>query len=84
MYDEGLLKGKKTLLSFKTGAPWNMYTSEGPHGDISKFLASITHNILEAVGLELLPLFGIYGPVLMGEEEIKKEMAHYKEVLKSL
>ena len=84
MYNEGLLKGKKALLSFTTGAPENMYTSEGIHGDINDLLAVITHNTLEAVGLELLPLFGIFAPEIMEGMEVKKEIKRYKELLKSI
>jgi len=83
MYAEGLLKGKKAVLSFTTGAPWNLYTSEGPHGDIEVALTSITHNTMEAVGLEVLPLFGIFGPASMEEKELKKEMERYKAFLES-
>lgn len=84
MYTEGLLKGKKALLSFTTGAPWNLYTSEGPHGDIDIALTSIKHNTMEAVGMEVLPLFGIFGPASMEEKEIKKEMERYRIFLESL
>lgn len=84
MYTEGLLKGKKALLSFTTGAPWNLYTSEGPHGDIDIALTSIKHNTMEAVGMEVLPLFGIFGPASMEEKEIKKEMERYRVFLESL
>lgn len=84
MYNEGLLKGKKVLLSFTTGAPWNMYTSEGLHGDITTLLISITHNIIEAVGLELLPSFGIFGPSTMQKKDLEKEINGYKELLTAL
>ena len=84
MYDEGSLKGKKALISFTTGTPRGMYTSKGPHGDIVTLLKVITHNTLEAVGLEVLPLFGIFGPEMMEKNEVKKEINRYKSILTSL
>jgi len=83
-YDTGLLKGKKALLSITTGAPRILYTKGMPHGDIEQLLACITHNTLEFVGLEVLPIFGIFGPGAMDEEELENEIIKFKILLESL
>lgn len=84
MYDTGLLRGKKTMLSFTTGATRDVYSSEGPHGDLDEIFKFITHNILELTGLEVLPSFGLFGPAVMSKEQVKEELEKFKETINSL
>jgi NAD(P)H dehydrogenase (quinone) len=83
-YEYGLLKGKKAMLSFTTGAPKDAYSKNGPHGDINELFKYITHTTLELVGLEVLPSFTIFGPSLMSKSEVKKHFEEYGNVLQSL
>lgn len=84
MYDTGLLKGKKAMLSFTTGATRDVYSAQGPHGDLDEIFKFITHNILELTGLEVLPSFGLYGPLVMSKEQVKGELKKFKETINSL
>jgi NAD(P)H dehydrogenase (quinone) len=84
LYDTGLLKGKKAMLSYTTGATRDVYSSQGPHGDIDDLLKYITHNILELTGLEILPSFGIFGPAILSNDEVKRELKQFKEMINSL
>lgn len=84
LYDTGLLKGKKAMLSFTTGATRDVYSADGPHGDLEEIFKFITHNILELTGLEVLPSFGIYGPVMMSKEHVREELEKFKEIINSL
>ena len=84
LYDTGLLKGKKAVLSFTTGATKDVYSSEGPHGDLDELFKFITHNILEVTGLEVLPSIGIYGPAMISKEHVKEELEKFKERINSL
>lgn len=84
LYDTGLLKGKKAILSFTTGATKDVYSSEGPHGDLDEIFKFITHNILELTGLEVLPSIGIYGPAMMSKEHVKEELEKFKERINSI
>ncbi|MGF7119068.1 NAD(P)H-dependent oxidoreductase [Methanobacterium oryzae] len=84
MYDTGLLRGKKTMLSFTTGATRDIYSSEGPHGDLDEIFKFITHNILELTGLEVLDSFGLYGPAVISKEQVKEELEKFKETINSL
>ncbi|WP_269848739.1 NAD(P)H-dependent oxidoreductase [Methanosarcina horonobensis] len=59
-YDTGLFKGKSAMLSFTTGAPKEMYSEGGAHGDIHKHLESVTHCIFEFMGMKVLPSFIVY------------------------
>lgn len=84
LYDTGLLRGKKAMLSFTTGATKDIYSSEGPHGDLDEIFRFITHNILEVTGLEVLPSTGIYGAAMMSKEHVKEELEKFKERINSL
>ena len=84
LYDTGLLKGKKAMLSFTTGATKDIYSSKGPHGDLDEIFKFITHTILEVTGLEVLPSIGIYGPATMSKEHVKEELERFKEKINSL
>ena len=84
LYDTGLLKGKKAMLSFTTGATRDVYSSKGPHGDLDEIFKFITHNILELTGLEVLPSIGIYGPAMISKEHVKEELEKFKERINSL
>ncbi len=83
-YETGLLRGKKAMLSFTTGAVKEAYSKKGPHGDIHELLKYLTHNTLELTGMEVLPSFIIFGPSLMSKEKVKKELERYKERIDSL
>ena len=84
LYDTGLLKGKKAMLSFTTGATKDVYSSEGPHGDLDEIFKFITHNILEVTGLEVLPSIGIYGPAMISKEHVREELEKFEERINSL
>lgn len=84
LYDNGPLKGKKGMLSFTTGAPRELYSAEGPHGEIEQLLNYFHHVLFEFVGMEALPYHGIFGPGDMSEEDIKQELEKFKEILKSI
>lgn len=81
VYADGLLKGKKAMLSYTTGAPKELYSEGGLHGDIDTLLTYITHNIFEFVGMEVLPSFGIFAPT---SEEVNGEIEKFKKTLNSL
>jgi NAD(P)H dehydrogenase (quinone) len=83
-YEYGLLKGKKAMLSFTTGAVKEAYSKNGPHGDIDELFKYITHTTLELAGLEVLPSFGIFGPSLMSKDDVKEELERYRERINSL
>ena len=84
MYNTGLLKGKKAMLSFTTGATKEIYSSEGPHGDINEILKYLTHNTLELTGLEVLPSFTIFGPATISHDEVERELKKFEKTINSL
>jgi NAD(P)H dehydrogenase (quinone) len=84
LYGNGPLRGKKAMLSFTTGAPRELYTDEGPHGEIEVLLKYFNHILFEFVGMEALPYFAIFGPGDMTEEEREAELDRFQEIIKNI
>jgi NAD(P)H dehydrogenase (quinone) len=81
LYDNGPFNGKKAMLSFTTGAPRELYSAQGPHGEIEVLINYFNHVIFEFVGMEALPYFGVFGPGDLSGEELEQELDKYKELL---
>jgi NAD(P)H dehydrogenase (quinone) len=84
LYGNGPLRGKKAMLSFTTGAPRELYTDEGPHGEIEVLIKYFNHLLFEFVGMEALPYFAIFGPGDMTEEEREAELDRFQEIIKNV
>lgn len=80
-YNTGLFKGKSAMLVTTTGAPKEMYSEGGAHGDLNKHLESITHCIFEYMGMEVLPSYVIYGASSMSREKGAEELGKYRKRL---
>ncbi len=80
-YDTGLLKGKSAMLVTTTGAPKEMYSEGGAHGDLNKHLESITHCVFEYMGMKVLPSHIIYEASSMSKERGTEELEKYRKTL---
>jgi NAD(P)H dehydrogenase (quinone) len=83
-YDEGLLKGKRAMLSVTTGGPESMYALDGLNGDIDALLKPIQYNILRFVGFDVLPPFISWAPASIDEDARKTLLGDYTARLASL
>jgi len=54
VYDSGVFKGKRALLSLTTGGPREAYTTDGFNGDMDAILRPIQRGILEFTGFSVL------------------------------
>lgn len=84
MFETGLLKGKKAMLAFTTGATRDLYSAQGPYGDIDELLKYVTYNTLAVAGLEVLPSFGMFGAAGMEKEQVEEELNKFKTLLKGV
>lgn len=84
LYDNGPFNGKKAMLSFTTGAPKELYSAQGPHGEIEVLINYFNHVIFEFVGMEALPYFGVFGPGDLSGEELEQQLDKYKELLRDI
>ena len=84
VYDKGLLKGKKVMMTITTGADESLYSKGGAHGDINDLLKYITHCIFEYTGLEVLPSYIMFAANSQSKETGKQRLDKYAELLKGL
>jgi NAD(P)H dehydrogenase (quinone) len=83
-YDTGLFKGKSAMLVTTTGAPKEMYSEGGAHGDLNKHLEAITHCIFEYMGMKVLPSHIIYEASSMSKQRGAEELEKYRQRLLGL
>lgn len=83
-YETGLFKGKSAMLVMTAGAPKEMYSEGGTHGDLNKHLESITHCVFEYMGLKVLPSYVIYEAGSMSRERGAEELKKYRKRLHEL
>ncbi|XP_020794346.2 NAD(P)H dehydrogenase [quinone] 1-like [Boleophthalmus pectinirostris] len=62
MYDNGMFKDKKALVSFTTGAMESMYSPAGLNGDINVILWPLQSGVLRFCGFQVLPPQIFYSP----------------------
>ena len=77
VYETGLFKGKRALLSLTTGGPAEAYTADGFNGDILGILKPIHRGMLEFVGFDVLAPHIVYAPVRMSDEQRRQELENY-------
>ena len=69
MYDAGVFRGKRALLSLTTGGQPSAYVKGGFQGDIEAILRPIQRGMLQFVGFDVLEPQIIYGPVRMEQRQ---------------
>ncbi|WP_137937376.1 NAD(P)H-dependent oxidoreductase [Chitinivorax sp. B] len=60
-YGDGILKGKRAMLSVMVGGPAADYTAYGINGQLEALLFPITHGNLFYTGMDVLPTHAVYG-----------------------
>ncbi len=68
IYETGVFRGKRAVLSLTTGGPEEMYQPGGGYGDINMLLYHVHHGMLCFVGMDVLPPFVVCGPARASEE----------------
>ncbi|MEJ0015292.1 MAG: NAD(P)H-dependent oxidoreductase [Acetobacteraceae bacterium] len=54
VYETGVMRGRRAILSFTTGGPEARFTTDGPHGDVITLLRPIQRGMLYFVGFDVL------------------------------
>lgn len=80
IYDKGLMRGKKAMLSFTTGGPEESYYVNIPDKDPAKLLPFITE-ILKYSGFEVLKPFVAFSVIMLSEDDAEKHFEEYKKLL---
>jgi NAD(P)H dehydrogenase (quinone) len=84
IYDKGVFRGKKALLSLTTGGPEASYKPDGFNGDLAGVLRPIHRGMLEFVGFDVLAPQVVYGPVRMTDEDRRAALDAWAARLRSV
>jgi NAD(P)H dehydrogenase (quinone) len=80
-YGNGVLRGKKALLAFTTGAPASSFRADGINLAIEDLLLPIHHGFLQFVGMDVLSPFVAYSAAYISDEERQQLLAAYRQKL---
>jgi NAD(P)H dehydrogenase (quinone) len=84
MYQSGVFRGKRALLSLTTGGPEDAYRSDGSQGDIAGILRPIQRGMLQFVGFDVLAPQIVYSPVRLPDGQRERALASYAQRLQSI
>jgi len=84
IYDRGVFRGKRAMLSLTTGGPANRYVRGGYIGDINAILRPIHRGILQFVGFDVLAAHIVYGPAKEERGYREEALLTYAERLRNL
>jgi NAD(P)H dehydrogenase (quinone) len=84
IYDNGVFKGKRALLSLTTGGPAAAYVKGGFQGDIQAILRPIQRGMLQFLGFDVLAPQITYGPVRLEPDARAEVLAAYAERLRNI
>jgi NAD(P)H dehydrogenase (quinone) len=84
-YSNGLLKGKKVLLTVSVGDPKSYYSADGMHkASVEQHLYSITHNTLAFCGLDVMKPVIIDNVTASSQTELESKLEDYRTMLQSI
>ena len=84
LYNSGVFKGKRAMLSITAGGSKSAYSGEGEHGDIMNTLHHINHGMLCFTGMTVLPPFIAWRAHLSTPEVLDNYLMEYKKHLENL
>ena len=85
MYSQGLLAGKKGMLSVTTGGDESVYQKIGGHGwDIEQVLHPVNHGVLYFCGVRPLPPFVAYAVFQATDIKRKQYLEDYQKRLHAI
>jgi NAD(P)H dehydrogenase (quinone) len=82
-YSNGVLRGRRAMLSLTTGGPTTMYGPRGLNGDLDTLLYPINHGILYFVGFDVLPPFVAYAATRSTPEQRRDYLREYAQRLRT-
>lgn len=84
IYDTGVFRGKRAMLSLTTGGPYDSYLPDGFNGDMEGVLRPIHRGMLRFVGFDVLAPHIVYGPVRLSDDERKDRLETYRLRLREI
>jgi len=84
VYETGVFRGKRAMLSLTTGGLEEAYRPGGKNGDINMLLYHVNHGMFYFCGMEVLPPFVVYGPARLSDEKRREYLDQYAQRLRNL
>jgi putative NADPH-quinone reductase len=84
IYETGIFRGKRALLSLTTGGPEEAYRSGGFNGDITGILRPVHRGMLQFVGFDVMAPQIVYAPVRMTDAQRHEELVAYAARLRRI
>ncbi|GAA5174935.1 NAD(P)H-dependent oxidoreductase [Niveibacterium umoris] len=84
IYETGVFKGKRALLSLTTGGPQEAYTPEGFNGDLDAILRPIQRGMLEFTGFSVLKPQVHWQPVRVDDATREAWLAAWADRLRNI
>jgi NAD(P)H dehydrogenase (quinone) len=84
IYEGGVFRGRRALLSLTTGGPEEVYRKGAFNGDMAGILRPIHRGMLQFVGFDVLAPQIAYGPVRMTDEQRRQHLADYAARLRRI
>jgi len=84
VYQSGVFRGKRALLSLTTGGPADAYRQGGFNGDMTGILRPIHRGILQFVGFDVLAPQIVYGPARLTPEQRQQHLATFAARLQGI
>jgi len=81
IYERGVFRNKKALLSLTTGGPEEAYLKDGLQGDIHNILKPIHRGMLRFTGFDVLRPHIVYGPARQSPAMRERELDHWRNRL---
>jgi NAD(P)H dehydrogenase (quinone) len=84
-YENGLLSGKKVLVTVSAGDPGSFYTAEGMHGaTVEQHLYGLTNGTLAFCGMDVYKPFVVTNVTAAEQAELEKRVEDYRDLLQSI
>jgi NAD(P)H dehydrogenase (quinone) len=83
-FGEGILSGKRAIVSVYAGGPESDYSARGINGPIEQLLFPLTHGVLFYPGMEVLPTHVVHSAAFIKPEEVEKAKIDWKKRLENL
>lgn len=84
IYENGVFRDKKALLSITTGGTEGDYLPEGLQGDINQILKPIQRGMLRFTGFEVLKPHIVYGPARISEAQRQEALDKWQQRLENI
>lgn len=78
IYQNGVFKEKKALLSFTTGGQSADYITGGLNGNLNGMLRPLHRGILEFTGFSVLEPHVVYGPARLPADDLEREIERWR------